>query len=883
MRHASSILIPAVLMLSVAGMATAPAQHRDLRATYMQRTAPVEARVADLLSRMTLEEKIAQLRCTTKKVVWGNNLTADGLGGVGPIFRRFTATAAAESINTVQRMAVDRTRLGIPILFHDEALHGLIGTKVTSFPQAIGLAATWDPALMGRVATVIAKETRARGIRQVLSPVVNIARDVRWGRVGETYGEDPLLHARMGVAFCEAIENEGVLTTPKHFVVNNGEGGRDSYPVSMGERELREVYLAPFKACIQEGHATSVMASYNSLNDVPASASPWLLTDILRKEWGFQGFVVSDYGSVAGIREKHGAAATMREAAAMAVEAGLDMELPDIIYYGDPLVDAAKDGLVSMDAVHRAVANILRAKFRLGLFESPYVDAAQADAVNDAPAHRALAREAARKAIVLLRNEAHTLPLSKSIKRIAVVGPCADSVVLGDYSGYGMKAVTLREGIAAAVPSAQLVYEKGASVGFDVLPMIPAENLVPAGAPPGAHGLKAEYFDNMTFSGTPRIVRVDPGVQFTWAMGSPDSLIPREQFSVRWTGKLVPTVSGLYRIGAATDDGVRLWIDGKLMLERWFDRGATLDDVTMRFEAGRAYDIRMDYYENSGWCHAALVWRRLTEVDPAQAAAVEAVRKADAAIIAVGIIEGEGYDRTHLELPGGQEALIRAVAATGKPTIVVIYSGNAVTMANWIDSVAAVVEAWYPGEEGGNAIADVLFGDMNPGGKLPVTFPQHVGQVPLYYNHKPTGRGDDYTDLSGKPLYPFGHGLSYTTFSYANLDISPAAIPPDSTITIRIDVKNTGTRTGEEVVQLYTHDPVASFTRPVKELKAFQRITLAPGGQQTIVFTLCGVDLSYPGADFKPLLEPGMIEVMVGSSSEDIRRTGSFAVTGPTK
>ncbi len=876
-------LFTALCLLVATFAATTNAQKRDLSATYLQRTASIDARVADLLSRMTLEEKIGQVRSTMKKVEWGKNLTIDGVGGVGPMFRPFPASEAAGKINAIQKMAVEQTRLGIPILFHDEGLHGLIGSKVTSFPQAIGLAATWDPDLVGRCATVIARETRARGIRQLLSPVVNIARDVRWGRVGETYGEDPYLQSRMGVAFCAALEKEGVIATPKHFVVNNGEGGRDSYPVSIGERELREVYLPPFKACFQEGHATSVMASYNAINDVPASANCWLLTDLLRKEWGFQGFVVSDYGSIDGIREKHGVAATMREAAAKAVNAGLDMELPNIIYFGDPLVDAARDGLVSTEALDHSVASILRAKLRLGLFEEPYVDAAKADGVNDAPAHRSLARDAARKAIVLLRNEAGTLPLRKDLKSIAVVGPCADSVLLGDYSGYGMKVVTLREGITAAVPATRVVYEQGASVGFDVLPMIPAANLIPADGPASAHGLKGEYFDNKTFSGKPRLVRIDPGIQFTWAMGSPDPVIPRDEFSVRWTGKLVPIESGTYRIGAATDDGVRLWIDGKLMIERWFDRGATLDDVTMRFEAGRSYDIRIDYYENTGWCYAALVWRRLTDVDPAQARAIEAVKKADAAIVAVGIIEGEGYDRTRLELPGGQESLIRAVAATGKPTVVVIYSGNAVAMANWIDSVGAVVEAWYPGEEGGTAIADVLFGDVNPGGKLPLTFPQAVGQVPLYYNHKPTGRGDDYCDLSGKPLFPFGHGLSYTTFSYANLDITPAAVPPDGAVQIRVDVKNTGTRTGDEVVQLYTHDPVASFTRPVKELKGFQRITLAPGAQQTVTFTLRGADLSYPGADLKPMLEPGMIEVMVGSSSEDIRRTGTFAITGPSK
>jgi beta-glucosidase len=878
-RRTTQVCAAGFLALSLLLNNSTNAQVRDEKPAYLNPAVSVDERISDLLSRMTLEEKIAQLRCTMRRDEWEKNLTVDGLGGVGPIFRSFTAGDAAQRINAVQKLAVEQTRLHIPVLFHDEGLHGLIANKATSFPQAIGLAATWDPAIVSQVGIVIGRESRARGIRQVLSPVVNIARDARWGRVGETYGEDPLLQSRMGVAFCSAIEKEGVITTPKHYVANYGDGGRDSYPAYLSERELREVYFPPFKACIQEGGAFSLMSSYNTLNDIPCSSNEWLLTDVLRREWGFKGFVVSDYGSVAGIREKHAVAATMKETAAKAVSAGLDMELPDIQYYGTPLVEAAKEKLVSSDAIDTAVRNILRAKFRLGLFEKPYTDTAQANAINDSKAHRALAREAARKAIVLLKNDQAVLPLKKTISRIALLGPCADSVLLGDYSGYGMKVVTLREGLINALPkTASVVYEKGCDVGFSALPPIPATNLLPAGGAPGEQGLRGEYFDNMTFSGKPRLVRTDPGILFTWAMGSPDSVIPREQFSVRWTGKLVPTVTGLYRLGASTDDGVRLWLDGKLLIERWFDRGATLDAVTIRLEAARQYDLRIDYYENSGWSYAGLVWQLLTDQDPRQAAAVSAATKANVAIVAVGIIEGEGYDRTHLELPGGQEELIRAVAATGTPTVVVLYNGNAVAMANWIDGVAAVVEAWYPGEEGGNALADVLFGEVSPGGKLPLTFPQHVGQVPLYYGHKPTGRGDDYNDLSGKPLFPFGHGLSYTTFAYRNLRILPLLIGPEGTAEIRVDVQNTGTRTGDEVVQVYTRDPVASFARPVKELKSFKRISLAAGATTTLTFLLPAKDFAYPGADMKPLLESGIINVMVGSSSEDIRLTGAFEI-----
>jgi beta-glucosidase len=860
-------------LLTVAG------QTKDARATYKDPQAPIEERVSDLLSRMTVEEKIAQLQSTLRKIEWGKNLTVNGLGGVGPLLRSYVAKEAAEKGNEMQKLAVEKTRLGIPMIFHDEALHGLVGNNATSFPQAIGLAATWDTDLMTKVAAVIGKETRSRGIRQVLSPVVNMARDVRWGRVEETYGEDPCLQSRMAVAFCKSIEGEGVITTPKHFVANVGDGGRDSYPVFFSERELREVYFPPFKAAIQEGDAWSVMASYNAANDLPCSADKWLLTDVLRKEWGFKGFVVSDYGSVAGIMNKHFVAATPKEAAIKAVEAGLDMELPDIYFYGAPLLEAAKDGSVSKKAIDNSVKNILRAKFRLGLFEKPYVDPQAAAAINDAPEHRALAREAAREAIVLLKNEGNVLPLRKEIKSIAVIGPNADIVKLGGYSGYGMKTVTILDGIRNKLGSAATVYyEKGSDVGFTSLPSIPSEYLIPPDAKPGEHGLKGEYFTNKDLSGPPALVRIGKQINFEWAMGSPDSTIPPEHFSARWTGKLVPTTSGTYTIGASTDDGLRLSIDGKLLIESWFDRGATLDVVTLRLESGRQYDIDIEYYENEGWAYASFVWDLQRETDPRIQSAVDAARKSDVAVVAVGIIEGEGYDRANLDLPGEQERLIKSVAETGTPTIVLLVNGSAVTMKNWMNKVAAILEAWYPGEEGGNAVADVLFGDYSPGGKLPITFPQFVGQVPLYYNHKPTGRGDDYTDMSGKPLFPFGFGLSYTAFTYSNSQITPKQISSSGKVRVSVDLQNVGGRKGEEVVQLYLHDPVASVTRPVKELKGFKRITLEPREKKTVTFEISKNELQFLDAQMKNVVEPGTIEVMIGSSSDDIRLRSSFEV-----
>ncbi len=868
------LLLSLVILLA----SSANAQQQKTRAKYLDPKVDIEERVTDLLARMSVEEKVAQLQGTLRKIEWGKNLTVNGLGGIGPLLRSLAPKDAADRANEYQKLAVEKTRLGIPIIIHDEALHGLIGNGATSFPQAIGLAASWDTDLMGSVAGVIAKETRSRGIRQVLSPVINIARDVRWGRVEETYGEDPYLQSRLAVAFCRTIEDAGVFTTPKHFVANVGDGGRDSYPIHLSERELREVYFPPFKAAFQEANAWSVMAAYNAIDDIPCSASKWLLTDILRKEWGFRGFVVSDYGSVSGIMDKHHVVATPKEGAIKAVEAGLDMELPDIYFYGEPLLQAAKDGSISMIALDAAVRNVLRAKFRLGLFENPFTDPQRAAAANDSPDHRALARQAARKAVVLLRNEDNTLPLKKEIKSIALIGPEVEAARLGGYSGFGTKVVNLLEGIKNKVPSAKVVYEKGCDVGFSALPPIPTEYLVPPNAKPGEHGLLGEYFRNKELQGKPDVVRIDKVINFEWGMGSPDPAIAADHFSARWTGKLVPKESGTYSVGFGSDDGVRLYIDGTLMIDSWFDRGATLDAVTMKLEAGRTYDVKIEYYENEGWAYASFVWDVKRPVDPRIQSAADAAKKSDVAIVAVGIIEGEGYDRSNLDLPGEQEQLIHAVLETKTPTIVVLVNGSAVTMKSWVNKVAAIVEAWYPGEEGGNAVADVLFGDYNPGGKLPITFPQAVGQVPLYYNHKPTGRGDDYTDLSGKPQFPFGFGLSYTTFKYSNLQVSPQSIRPNGKVQVAVDIENAGARQGDEVVQLYLHDPVASVARPVKELKGFRRITLGPGEKKTVTFGLTREELGYLDEAMKFVVGPGTIEVMVGSSSDDIRAKSAVEV-----
>jgi beta-glucosidase len=840
----------------------------------------IEKRVNDLLSRMTLEEKVAQLECQINESGQTDVLMKQGIGGLGCILRPYQAREAAEKMNRIQKTMLEETRLGVPVLMHDEALHGLICAKATSFPQAIALASTWSPELVGRVAEAIARETRTRGIRQVLSPTINIARDARWGRTEETYGEDPYLTSRMAVAFVGAFEKNGVITTPKHYAANIGDGGRDSNPVHFSERLMREIYLPAFKACFTEAGATSVMAAYNSYDGTPCSSNRWLLTDLLRGEWGFKGFVVSDYGSVAGIYSLHKTAVDSVDCARQAIEAGLDVELPNAEFYRHPLLQAVKEGRVDRTVLDIAVRRVLEAKFRIGLFDNPYADPPAAYKKNDCAEHRALALEAARKALVLLRNENKTLPFRKNLKSIAVVGPLANVVRLGGYSGSGMKTVSVLEGVRRACPEAVIHFAPGPRLERRIYPAIPSSCLVPAGGGPGEHGLRGEYFNNVNLSGGPDLVRIDAAIDFDWGGGSPDSTIRADRFSARWTGKLVAPVSGSHKIIVTTDDGVRVFIDGRRVDESWVDRGPTADVIPVNLAKGRSYDIKIEYYEDGGGAFAALGWDVETKRKPDTAIpdAVEAVRRSEAAVVVVGVNEGEGRDRADIGLNPELEQLIRSVAAQGKPTAVVLESGSAIAMQNWLQDAGAVLEAWYPGEEGGNAVADALFGKVNPGGKLPVTFPISSVQCPLYYNNKPTGRGYDYADMPGKPLFPFGYGLSYTTFEYGNLKLSASSMRPDGSVRVSADVKNSGSIAGDEVVQLYIHDVVGSVSRPLKELKGFRRITLEPGETKTVAFDLTPEHMAMWNREMKWVVEPGAFEIMVGASSDDIRLRANLEV-----
>jgi beta-glucosidase len=868
MRVAGLLLIPLALLT-----AAVP--------DYQNPNLSIERRVKDLLGRMTVEEKVAQLQCQISESPVTDAAMKNGIGGLGCILRPYEGAEAAKKLNRIQKFMTSKTRLGIPVMMHDEALHGLIAEKATSFPQAIGLAATWDPGLMGEVAGAIAAEVKSRGIRQVLSPTINIARDPRWGRVEETYGEDPFLTSAMAVAFITAFETRGVVTTPKHYAANVGDGGRDSNPAHFSERLMREIYFPAFQSSIAGAGARSLMAAYNSFDGTPCSSNRWLLTDVLRGEWGFKGYVVSDYTSVEGIFSLHRTAADSMDCARQAIEAGLDVELPSIVMYGKPLLDAVRSGKVSSEVLDRAVRRVLTVKFELGLFENPYADPKEAARLNDCAAHRALARKAAEKSLVLLKNANGVLPLRKNIQSIAVIGAPAAAPRLGGYSGSGMAVVSILDGIRKAAPAAEVRYARGPAGGSRTYPAVPSEWLTPAGGKEGEHGLRGEYFGNTGLEGRPTLTRIDKDLFFDWGHGSPDPSIAAERFSVRWTGRLKAPVEGPCILAFTTDDGVAAYLDGERIVRTWSDRASSTDTVRVLLEAGRMYDLRVEYYENTGQAYAALGWD-VAGKDYSSGEireAVEAAGACDAAVVVAGVNEGEGRDRSDLGLHPDIERTIREIGATGTPTIVVLTNGSAITVADWIGSAGAVIEAWYPGEEGGNAVAAALFGDVNPGGKLPLTFPISEGQVPLYYNNKPTGRGYDYVDRTGNPQFAFGTGLSYTTFEYGDLMLSAGSMSKEGAIRASIDVRNTGSRKGDEVVQLYIHDRVGSVSRPLQELKGFSRVTLEPGETKTVEFPVGRDQLTMLNGEMKWVVEPGGFEIRVGGASDDIRSRAVLKVT----
>lgn len=767
------LTISITFILSVFGLPVAHMNPQDgARPDYKNPSLPVDRRVADLLSRMTLEEKIAQLTC-----LWANRpqvnpqtdfatdrgdfspakaaeVMKHGIGQIARQRERKGPREGATFANALQKWLVENTRLGIPAIFHDEILHGHMAKGSTSFPQPIALATTWDPEFITRVFTAGALETRLRGSQLVLGPNLDLARDARWGRTEETYGEDPYLTSRMAVAIVKALQGPGpgvdenhVMATAKHFAAHGQpESGTNIAPVNFSERTLREYFLPSFKAAVTEAGIAAVMPSYNEIDGVPSHANKWLLQKLLREEWGFDGLVVSDYYAIPQMMDLHHLAADKLTTAKLAIEAGVDTELPDPDSY-PTLLQLVKDGQVSERAIDKAVARNLRAKFLLGLFENPYVDVERTVRVTNSAEHRALAAEAARRSITLLKNDNNLLPLNASaLRSIAVIGPNAAQVHLGGYSDDPLRGVSVLQGIKDKVGSK----------------------------------IKVNYAE---------------GCKITKEGGN------------------------------------------------WFADSAKLSDP--------AEDQKLI------------------------AEAVQVAKASDVALLVLGGNEDtnkEGWadnhlgDRDSLDLVGRQNDLAKAVFETGKPTIVLLINSGPLSINYIAENVPAILEGFYLGQETGVGVADVLFGDYNPGGKLTISFPRSVGQLPLYYNRKPTARRG-YLFANKEPLFPFGFGLSYTTFSYSNLTVSPARIGVAGETKVSVTVTNTGKRAGDEIVQLYIRDLVSSVTRPIMELKDFRRISLAAGESKTVEFVITPDKLSFLDVNMKSVVEPGWFDIMVGTSS----------------
>ncbi|HEX7803222.1 MAG TPA: glycoside hydrolase family 3 C-terminal domain-containing protein [Pseudoxanthomonas sp.] len=847
-----------------------------------------EERASLLVSRMTLEEKAAQMQ---------------------------NAAPAIE-------------RLGVPAYdWWNEALHGVARAGgATVFPQAIGMAATFDLPLMDEISQAISDEARAkhhdfasrgqRGRYQGLtfwSPNINIFRDPRWGRGQETYGEDPYLTSRMGISFVRGLQGDDPVyrkldATAKHFAVHSGpEADRHHFDARPSKRDLYETYLPAFEALVKEGNVDAVMGAYNRVYGESASASRLLLRDTLRERWGFKGYVMSDCWAVDDIWKNHKIVATVEEASALAVRNGTELECGQS--YAQALPVAVRKGLISEAEIDEALTRLMAARFRLGMFDPPEkVRWARIPiSVNQSPAHDALARRAAQQSIVLLKNEG-VLPLSPAVRKIAVVGPTADDTMalLGNYYGTPAAPITILQGIKEAAPQAEVLYARGADLvqGRDdpaAVPLIDAQYLRPSADSP-ERGLRGEYFRNKDLAGPPALVRVDAQILFNWDRGSPtdnlmargeagpDEAVPNDNFSIRWSGQLLPPVSGAYQVQVAANDGVRLYLDGKLVLDHWRNEDRlSAHGVGVELVAGRAYDLKLEYFDAERDAGVRLAWVRPGAVAPLEEA-VGIARQADVVVFVGGLtgdVEGEemkvdypgfaGGDRTDIRLPATQQKLLESLQATGKPVIMVLTTGSALAV-DWAQShLPAIVLAWYPGQRGGSAVADVLFGHTNPAGRLPVTFYKADEKLPAFDDYAMEGR--TYRYFKGKALYPFGHGLSYTRFTYSDLKLDRQQGTAADTVQVTVKIKNDGKRAGEEVVQLYLK-PKQNAGRAIKELRGFQRVALKPGEQRTLTFAFTPLkDLrTYDEGLNGYEVQQGSYDVEIGASSADIRLHDAFTV-----
>lgn len=853
---------------------------KEYKFPFLNPDLPIEARVDDLVGRMTLEEKISQMM------------------------------NAAPAIK----------RLGVPEYnWWNECLHGVARAGLaTVFPQAIGLGATWDEDMMLKVSTAISDEARAkyhdftrkdkRLIYEGLtfwSPNINIFRDPRWGRGQETYGEDPFLTGKLAVQFVKGLQGDDpkyfkTIATVKHFAVHSGpEPGRHSFDATISERDFRETYLPQFEMGIKEGKAYSVMCAYNRLEGEACCGSSRLLTRILRNEWGFNGYIVSDCGAIGDIYQHHKLVQTPEEAAALAVKSGCDLECATTYEH---LKEAVQKKIISEAEIDVAVKRLFTARFKLGMFDPPeqVKYAAIPYSVVDNKEHRELAAEAARKSIVLLKNApvpgqgGNLLPLKKDLKTIAVIGPNADQwlMLLGNYNGVPSDPVTPLRGIREKLPAAKVLYAQGCEVAEGA----PSFESVPAGVlfTDNKKGLKVDYFNNKELKGNPLFSAVDTVVDANWYNKSPGHDMDDDNFGVRWSGEINPAESGLYQLGIITTCKVNLFLNDSIIANTSYHFRDEFGDprlrksVPIKLEAGKKYSIKVEAGESYGDAQVKLVWAK-PKNDFSQSLKKQAIaiaRQSDAVVMCMGLtarLEGEemdiaidgfrGGDRTTLNLPAKQEELIKEIRALGKPVVVVLLNGSALAV-NWESkNIPAIIEAWYPGQASGSAIADVLFGDYNPGGRLPVTFYKSVNDLPDFENYAMAGR--TYRYFMGETLYPFGYGLSYTTFEYNHLTTRPS-YPSGDSVKISVDIKNTGPVAGDEVAQVYISAKDAGKNIvPVRALKAFKRIHLQAGETRAVSFTLSPDAFSVLNEENKKILLKGRYEISAGGGQPDMKISGS--------
>lgn len=812
---------------------------------YTDATKPVDERIENLLSLMTLDEKLELLYGdSTGFATYGNK------------------------------------RLGIPALVLSDGPIGVRTKKATSLGAGVVMASTWDTLLMQKIGVMLGKETKAHGKNYLLGPCVNIHRMPLGGRNFESYSEDPYLASRMGVAWIKGCQSEKVITSVKHFALNNQEWNRNTVNSVVEERPLREIYLPAFEAAVKEAGVWSVMSAYNLVNGQHCSENVHLLKEILKTEWGFKGFVVSDWVSVYSTD--------------IAANAGLDIEMPkDEFFTREKMKAAIKEGKITEETVNDKVRRLLRVRFEAGLFDEKMI----ADSsVLLSEEHKKIALETAQKGIVLLKNEKNFLPLDKSkIKSIAVIGPNGkEARTSGGGSSYTKPyyAISPFEGIQKKVGNAVKVeFSVGDNLEVPALDIVEPEFLLPPDGKTGK-GLFCEIFDNIDLKGQPVLTRFDENINFNFGEGTIDPKVKADYFGVRWTGKIQIKETKEYRFDTKSDDGVRLWVNNVKLIENWSQHGATVDSKTIRLEANKSYEIKLEYFEKVGGGIIELGWsNKENVVDPNLVnQAVNLAKSSDVAILFVGAyagIESEGVDRDGMLLPGNQDLLVESVAKANPNTIVCIHGGTPVNMEKWINKVKGIIYMSYAGQETGTAIADILFGDVNPSGKLTFTMITNEKQSPAMAEYKNENLqaihsegifvGYRYYEKNNmKTNFVFGHGLSYTSFEYSDMQIKQIS---GNTFDVTLKIKNTGSRDGDEIVQIYVSDPECSVERPIKELKGFSRVSLKSGEQKEVKLRLNSRAFAFYDVNKKAfVVEPGEFVISAGSSSSDVKLKSSLQI-----